>query len=163
MNTAAIPQPSPRAGLIDLVGLLFTVLALVVAYKLSRPAPLIPVTELPAATCDLQREACHLSLPGGDWLELHITDRPVRPNQPFVVEARRSGDQIQPLSISMRGVEIEMNSAATAFEPDDKGGYRVESSLPICTANRMTWELSVQLEADGKRLRWPLFFATEMG
>lgn len=162
MNTATL-HASPRAGLIDLVGLLLTVLALLVAYKLTRPPPVIPVTDLPAATCDLQRETCRLALPGGKRLELRIVGRPIRPNQPFVVEAQSDDGALQPLDIALRGVEIEMSSPAKGFQPDGKGGYRAETTLPICTVSRMTWEVSVRLEADGQHLRWPLFFVTEAG
>ncbi len=128
--SAAIHAPSLRAGLVDLVGLLLTVLALLVAYKLTRPPPVIPVTDLPAATCDLQREACRLDLPGGASLELHIVGRPIRPNQPFVVEARSDDGALQPLDMALRGVEIEMASPAKAFQPDGHGNYRVETALP---------------------------------
>ncbi|UCV27335.1 hypothetical protein [Ferribacterium limneticum] len=157
----AIPAPSPRAGLVDLVGLLLTVLALVVTYKLTRPPPVIPVTDLPAATCDLQRETCHLALPGGGTLELRVAGRPVRPNQPFVIEARSENTTLHPLEVVIRGIEVVMSNTAKPFEPDGQGGYRLETSLPICTVSRMTWEVSVTLEADGEHLRWPLFFVTE--
>lgn len=156
----AIIAPSPRAGLVDLVGLLLTVLALVVAYKLTRPPPVIPVTDLPAATCDPQREPCRLTLPGGAMLELTFAGRPLRPALPFVVAARSSADLV-PLTIAIRGIEIEMASPAQAFQPDGSGAYRAESALPVCTVSRMTWEVSVVFEANGERLRWPLFFATE--
>ena len=159
----ALHTPSPRASLIDLVGLLLTVLALIVAYKLTRPPPVIPITDLPAATCDLQRETCHLALPGGQSLELHLDGRPVRPNQPFVVTVRSDSDTLRPLEISMRGIEIEMRSAAQPFQADGNGAYQATTTLPICTVNRMTWEVSVILQAGGERLRWPLFLVTESG
>ncbi len=162
MHTATLGT-QPRAGLVDLLGLLLTVLALVVAYKLARPLPPIPVSELPAATCDLQRETCRLDLPGGRSLELHIAGRPIRPNQPFVVEARSDDGSLQPLDIALRGVDIQMASPTQAFQPDGRGGYRAETALPVCTVSRMTWEASVQLQVGGERLRWPLFFVTEAG
>ena len=156
----AILAPAPRAGLVDLVGLLLTVLALVVAYKLMRPPPVVPVRDLPAATCDLQRESCRLDLPSGATLELNVARRPLHPAQPFVVAASSSADLV-PLTIAIRGIEIEMASPAQAFQPDGGGAYRAETALPVCTVSRMTWEVSVVLEAAGQRLRWPLFFATE--
>ena len=156
----AIPAPAPRAGLVDLVGLLLTVLALVVAYKLTRPPPVVPVRDLPTATCDLQRESCRLTLPGGAMLELTVAGRPLRPALPLFVAARSSGD-LMPLTIAIRGIEIEMASATQAFQPDGSGAYRAEAALPLCTVSRMTWEVSVVLETDGGRLRWPLLFTTE--
>jgi hypothetical protein len=156
--------PSPPAALIDLVGLLLSLLALVVAYKLTRPPPAVPVTDLPPAACDLQRETCRLELPGKQALELRIPDRPVRPNQAFVVEARSDGDaQFRPLALAIRGIEIKMDSATTNFEPDGSGGYRVRTYLPVCTVSKMTWEISVVLEADRQHLRWPLLITTESG
>ncbi len=159
----AVHAPSPRAGLVDLVGLLLTVLALVVAYKLTRPAPAIPVTDLPAATCDLQRETCRLTLPGGQSLELRLDGQPVHPNRPFVVEARSDSDSLRPVEISMHGIEIEMSSTAQPFQAIGDGAYRAAAMLPICTVKRMTWEVSVILQAGSERWRWPLVLVTESG
>lgn len=161
--SGAAASSAPLAGLTDLVGLLLTLLALVVAYKLTRPPPVVPVTDLPVARCDLQREPCQLSLPDGELLEVSIASHPVRPNQPFTLTARSQNATLQPLAVAIHGIEIDMGSAAKAFEPDETGGYRVETSLPICTVGRMTWELSVTLQAGNRHLRWPLRFVTEPG
>ena len=162
VSTAAY-APAPRAGLIDLVGLLLTVLALLVAYKLTRPAPAIPVTDLPAASCDLQHETCRLMLPGGQSLTLRIDGHPARPNQPFVIEAQSDNTVLRPLEVSMRGIEIDMSSSAQPFQADGNGAYQATTTLPICTVKRMTWEVSVILQAGSERLRWPLFLTTESG
>jgi len=162
VNAAACTS-SPPAGLIDLIGLLLTALALVVTYKLTRPPPMAPATELPAATCDLQRETCRLALANGQALALRIPERPVRPNQPFVIEARSEGGSLLPLEVSIHGLEVEMSSPGKAFASDGNGGYRAETTLPVCTVNRMRWEVRVVLEANGEHLRWPLLFATESG
>ena len=52
MTTPAPPR-SASAGLGDLIGLLLTLLALVVAWKLAVPRPATPIAVLPVAACDL--------------------------------------------------------------------------------------------------------------
>lgn len=157
------PRPtfSPSAGLGDLLGLLFTLLALLVAYKLAVPRPAAPVATLPPAACDLQRETCRVQLADNSSIELRIPGRPVVPNRTFIIEGSIAGGKIELLEVDVRGVDIDVSSPPAAFARSAGAHYRAEINLPFCTASRMVWQITVLLLNDGRTLKWPLQFHTE--
>ncbi len=164
---ASLPGPAGRNALSlraghDLIGLLLTLLALVVAGKLAVPRTLPPPIELPPAACDLQRQDCRLLLPGGA-IELRLPERPVAPNRPFVVEGRSEGKGVRLLSLSLQGIELSMDGTPAAFAREDDGAYRARTGIPLCTESRMTWRMRVRLDIDGQGYEWPLLFRTEGG
>lgn len=144
----------------DIFGLLFTLLALVIAAKLAIPRPQPAPTPLPVATCDLQRESCRLVLPGNGSFDLRLAAAPVAPNRPFSVEFSGASAGIRPLSQEIRGVEIDMGSPSAAFSVDSGGTYRSVANIPLCTLQRMTWRLTVRFESAGQWFEWPLIFQT---
>jgi hypothetical protein len=159
--TAPAPPRSASAGLGDLIGFLLTLLALVVAWKLAVPRPATPIAILPAAACDLQRESCRLTLGDNTRVDLRIPGRPVVPNQPFVIEANVAGGDVRLLEVDVQGVEVDIGTPPTAFASAENGAYRTQLNLPLCTTNRMTWQMTVLLMIDGRYQRWPLRFHTE--
>jgi hypothetical protein len=165
---ASLPGPAGRHALSlraghDLIGLLLTLLALVVAGKLAIPRELPPPIELPPAACDLQRQDCRLALPGGGAIELRLPERPVAPNRAFVVEGRSEGKNVRLLSLSLQGVELGMDGTPATFVPEADGTYRARTGIPLCTVSRMTWRMRVRLGVDGQSYEWPLLFRTEGG
>lgn len=158
---AEASQPGPPARLWqDLLGVLFTLLALVIAAKLAIPKALPPATLLPAGNCDLQREDCRLLLPGDLLLEVRLSTRRVVPNQAFTVDVVHADARIRPLAQEIRGIELDMGSPPAAFSADAGGHLRSPARIPLCTTSRMTWRLALRLDVDGKLLEWPLFFQT---
>lgn len=171
MAAATLPLAGPAAprrllspaAWQDLLGLLFVALTLLVAGKLAVPRPAVPVTTLPLAACDLQREACRLRLPDGGSIELAVAGPAISPSQPFVLTGHSDRNDVRLLELAIRGVEQDLSSAPRPFRSAGNGAFRADASLPLCTVSRMTWQLSVLLEADGRRLRWPLRFQTASG
>ena len=158
--TQTLPLPARFA---DLPGLLLTLLALLVAYKLGVPQPPPPVTSLPTALCDLQRENCRLTLPGNLTVDLKIADRPAVPNQTFVLEAATNDERIRLIKLEMQGLDVEMSGAPIAFDAFGAGFFRTRAGFPVCTVRRMTWQMNVGLTVDNQHLNWPLRFQTESG
>ena len=158
--TPSAPPRSASPALGDLIGLLLTLLALVVAWKLAVPraAPAIPT--LPAAACDLQREDCQLALGDNIRVDLRIPGRPIIPNQPFVIAADVAGD-VRLLEVEVQGVEVDIGTPPTAFTSLEYGAYRTQLNLPLCTTSRMTWQMTVLLMIDGRYRKWPLRFQTK--
>lgn len=147
----------------DLLGLLFVALTLLVAGKLAVPRPAVPVAALPPAACDLQREVCRLSLPDGGSVELAVAGPAIRPSQPFVLIGHSDRRDVRLLELAIRGIEQDVSGAPRPFQRSGNGFFRTDASLPLCTLSRMTWQLSVLIEADGRRLRWPLRVHTDSG
>jgi hypothetical protein len=159
--TTPAPTLSASGGLVDLIGLLLTLLALVIAWKLAAPRPAMPIPTLPLSACDLQRESCRLTLADATRVDLSIPGRPVVPNQPFVVEGSVAGGDVRLLEVEVRGIEVEIGSPPTAFASADDGAYRTRLDLPLCATSRMTWQMTVLLMIDGRYRKWPLRFHTE--
>jgi len=161
--TAPTPAPSrsASAGLGDLIGLLLTLLALVVAWKLAVPRPAAPIATLPPAACDLQRESCRLTLGDNTRVELRIPGRPIIPNQTFVIEGNVAGGDVRLLEVDVQGVEVDIGTPPTTFISTGNGAYRTQLNLPLCTTSRMTWQMTVLLMVDGHYRKWPLRFHTE--
>lgn len=163
MKTPASPAlaRAPNAGLGDLLGLLLTLLALVIAWKLAMPRPATPVATLPVATCDLQRETCRLTLGDANHINLRIPERPILPNQPFTIEGDVTGSAVRLVAAEVRGVEVDVGTPPSAFSGAGSDTYRTALSLPFCTTNRTTWQMTILLTIDGRDLKWPLQFQTE--
>jgi hypothetical protein len=159
--TPSAPPRSASPALGDLIGLLLTLLALVVAWKLAVPraAPAIPT--LPPVACDLQREDCHLTLGDNSRVDLRIPGRPIVPNQAFVIEAGVAGGDVRLLEVEVQGVEVDVGTPPTAFVSTEYGAYRTQLNLPLCTTSRMTWQMTVLLMIDGRYRKWPLRFQTK--
>jgi hypothetical protein len=159
--TTPAPTRSTSAGLGDLIGLLLTLLALVVAWKLAVPRTVPAIPTLPPTACDLQREGCRLTLGDNARVDLRIPGRPIVPNQPFVIEANVAGGNVRLLEVEVRGIEVDIGSPPTTFASAEDGAYRTQLNLPLCTTSRMTWQMTVLLMIDGRYQRWPLQFHTE--
>ena len=168
MKTPASTRPpgaAPGGGFGDLLGLLLTLLALVIVWKLAVPRPAAPVATLPVAACDLQRESCRLTLDdvtGIDLrIDLHLPERPIVPNQPFTIEGHVTGSTVRLLAAEVRGVDVDVGTPPGTFSGAGNDTYRALLSLPFCTTSRTTWQMTILLSIDGRDLKWPLQFQTE--
>ena len=168
MKTPASTRPPdtvPGGRLSDLLGLLLTLLALVIAWKLAVPRPAAPVATLPVATCDLQRESCRLTLDDATGIDLridmHLPERPIVTNQPFTIEGHVTGSAVRLLAAEVHGVDVDVGTPPSAFTGIGNDTYRTLLSLPFCTTSRTTWQMTILLSIDGRDLQWPLQFQTE--
>ncbi len=118
-----------------------------------------PVTRLATVTdCDLQRQDCDLSLPGGGSLRVRFNDRPVRAMDEFLVDMRAPGGRVRKLVA--RGVNMEMGYNEFLIEEVGESVYRAQVLLPICIRSRMVWDLHVYVEVGGRRFDAPFRFET---
>ena len=78
--------------LMDVIGILLIALVVVVGYKLSPLLlPRADVVIQPDPACDLQRQACAVTLPAGGSAELAMTPRPIPMAMPFEVQVTTGG------------------------------------------------------------------------
>lgn len=157
----ASPGAAPPRLAQDLLGFLLTLLALLIAFKMTRPISPPQLTLLPPASCDLQREPCQLTLPSNLRVTLSVPGRPIAPNQSFVIEARSEQGRIQLLSAQIHGVETPLTGNVAAFSDRGDDSFSARGNIPLCTTSRMNWQLRVLLRLDGQYLEWPLPFQTE--
>ena len=149
--TPSAPPRSASPALGDLIGLLLTLLALVVAWKLAVPRAVPAIPTLPAAACDLQREDCRLTLGDNSRVDLRIPGRPIVPNQPFVIEASVAGGDVRLLEVEVQGVEVNIGSPPTVFASAEDG------DLPDTAQPALVHHQSHDLANDGVAIdRWAL-------
>ncbi len=120
-----------------------------------------PVSErLPLDDCDLNRQVCRRSLPGGGELEFGITPRPIPLVSPLTLEVRVRGVEPEKVEVDFSGVTMNMGYNRPVLERVEKGLYRGEGFLPVCIRQRMDWEARVLLHLPGRVLAVPWRFDT---
>ena len=144
----------------DLIGLLVTLLALVVSYKLGTAQPVDRYTRLPEDACNLQSEACRIVLPDGSQLTLQAPTAPIAPNQPLIVEAGGLAAATELIGIEVRATSVATGSNKAEFSPAENGRFRAMTSLPLCTSNATTWQLDLLFASGGRQYRLPMAFST---
>jgi hypothetical protein len=149
-----------RKLLIDAIGVLLIALVVVVGYKLS--PILIPKADLtvqPDPACDLHRQACAVTVPGGGRIELSAGNSPIPMVKPFTVQVAVSG--LSPSRVEVDFTGIEMNMGLNRPQLADQGGgrYSAQASLPVCITGSMDWQATVLIETGSQRIAIPYRFS----
>lgn len=110
------------------------------------------------AGCDLHRQACGATLPGGGRIELSIMPRPIPMVQPLVVEVRVSGIEAGKADIDFAGVGMNMGYNRQPLAPAGDGRFTGSASLPVCITGSMAWQTTVLVEAGRQKISVPFRF-----
>ena len=113
----------------------------------------------PLAGCDLNVQACAAELPGGGRIELSITPRPIPVVKPLRVSAQLVGTSADALEIDFSGVSMDMGYQRQRLVADDHGDFSGETMLPVCVTGRMTWQATLLIDRDHRRIAVPFRFA----
>lgn len=147
--------------LIDAIGFLLIALVVVVGYKLSPILlPKADVSVFPDATCDLQREACSVALPGGGQVELVMGTRPIPMVKPFRVEVKVTGTEPKLVEVDFAGIDMNMGLNRPVFQKQADGLYAAEVTLPVCISGLMDWQVTVLLEIGSQHIAIPYRFSS---
>lgn len=147
--------------LIDLVGLLLIALVVVVGYKLSPILmPGADVTIQPDPGCDLRRQSCAVTLPGGGRVELGSSVRPIPLVKPFDVLVDVTGIEPRRVEVDFAGIEMNMGLIRPQLSARAPGRYAAEVTLPVCITGQMEWQATVLLDTGGERIAIPFRFQT---
>lgn len=150
---------STRSLLVDIAIVLALGLIAVVGYKYSPLLlPKADLTLTPAAGCDLNREACHVDVPGGGRIELVLAPHPIPVVRPLQVTATFSALAPSKVEIDFQGVVMEMGYNRVTLVPDGNGRYQGEATIPVCVTGRMQWRATLAVESDSKRISVPFLF-----
>lgn len=146
--------------LIDLIGLELMALIVVVGYKFSPVLlPKVDVVVQPDPACNLQVQACKVTLPGGGEIELNLGGQPVPLVKPFAFEVRAK--DLAPSRIEVDFAGIDMNMGLNRPELKAQGGrFTGETTLPVCITGLMDWQATVLVETGKERIAIPYRFAT---
>lgn len=147
--------------LIDLIGLLLIALVVVVGYKLS--PLLLPRADMvvqPDPACNLQRQACAVTLPAGGTVELAMGTRPIPMVRPFEVQVATSGFSPSRVEVDFAGIEMNMGLIRPELAARDKGRFAAQATLPVCITGAMDWQVTVLIENGGERIAIPYRFSS---
>jgi len=148
-----------RKILIDVIGVLLIGLVVVVGYKLSPMLlPKADMTVQPDPTCDLQRQACAVRLPGGGSVELAMGSHPIPLVKPFEVLVSTTGISPSRVEIDFAGVEMGMGYNRPVLAARGEGRFMTEAMLPVCVTGQMEWQATLLLETGSERIAIPFRF-----
>jgi hypothetical protein len=147
--------------LIDLIGLLLIALVVVVGYKLSPLLlPRADVVVQPDPVCNLQRQACSVSLPAGGTVELAMGTRPIPMVKPFEVQVTTSGFSPGRVEVDFAGIEMNMGLNRPELAARGNGRFAAQVTLPVCITGAMDWQVTVLIENGGERIAIPWRFSS---
>ncbi|MDP3483213.1 MAG: hypothetical protein Q8S05_07910 [Sulfuricella sp.] len=144
------------------IALLAAALAITAAVKLS---PLLnPPQEISLplnSACDLHQGPCAAPLPGGGRLEFTIEPRPIQVLKPLKLQVRVTGFKAGAVEVDFAGVDMKMAFNRPRLVPGKDGLFTGEATLPVCVRDKMSWQATVLVESDGKRIAVPFRFETK--
>ena len=147
--------------LIDLIGLLLIALVVVVGYKLSPLLlPRADVVVQPDPACDLQRQACAVTLPAGGTVELAMGTRPIPMVKPFEVQVTTSGFSPGRVEVDFAGIEMNMGLIRPELAALGNGRFAAAATLPVCITGAMDWQATVLIENGNERIAIPYRFSS---
>ncbi|MDD5249141.1 MAG: hypothetical protein PHY45_09155 [Rhodocyclaceae bacterium] len=120
--------------------------------------PKSDVTANPDAGCDLHRQACGATLPGGGRVELAITPQPIPTLRPFDIEVRVAGVEAKKAALDLAGATMNMGYNRADLTASGAGRFAGSASLPVCVSGAMSWRATVLLETDRQRIAVPFRF-----
>ena len=118
------------------------------------------VAATPDPACDLHRQACSATLPGGGRVELAIGPRPIPTMQPLQVDIRVDGLSANKAEIDFAGVGMNMGYNRPQLPQLAPGRFGGNASLPVCVTGAMRWRATVLLETERQRIAIPFLFET---
>lgn len=150
-----------RKILIDVIGILLIALVVVVGYKLS--PLLLPKADIvvqPDQACNLQRQACAVTLPAGGTIELAMGTRPIPMVKPFEVQVATSGFSPSRVEVDFAGIEMNMGLIRPELAARGNGRFAAQVTLPVCITGAMDWQVTVLIENGGERIAIPYRFSS---
>ena len=146
----------------SIVALLATALAITAAVKLSPLLNPPQKVSLPLnAACNLNQGPCVASLPGGGHLELSLDPRPIPVLKPLKLQVRTTGFKTGSVEVDFTGMDMKMAFNRPRLVPGKDGLFAGEATLPVCVRDQMTWQATVLVKSDGKRIEAPFRFETK--
>ncbi|HIE55769.1 MAG TPA: hypothetical protein EYP90_11415, partial [Chromatiaceae bacterium] len=93
--------------------------------------------------CDLQKQSCRRSLPGGGELEFSITPRPIPLVSPLDLQVEVKGLEVRGVEVDFSGVTMNMGYNRPRLQKVSGTLFKGEGLLPVCIRQRMDWEARV--------------------
>ena len=116
---------------------------------------------LPLSACDLNREACRVTLPDGTTLTAEISPRPIAVMRPLTVRLSWQDGEADRVSLDIVGLDMEMGINRNDLRETGAGQYLGQATLPVCVTGAMRWRAEFILANGDERMIVPFVFSSE--
>ena len=142
-------------------GLLIVIMLFAAYYKTeqARKNTIISKVE-PDKTCDLQKNACSLNLPGGAKVTLSIAPKPIPLVKKITITVNTSLIDAENVAVDFKGTTMNMGPNNVTLKSAQPGVYTGQGMLPVCIRNSMEWQADVYLQTSEGIVVAPFIFET---
>ncbi|MDP2811699.1 MAG: hypothetical protein Q8O34_16295 [Rhodocyclaceae bacterium] len=125
--------------------------------------PKADVAATPMAGCNLHRQPCAATLPGGAAIELSVTPRPIPMIRPLRLEVAVTGIEARKVEIDFAGKDMNMGYNRPVLAAEGPGRFVGQTTLPVCVTGEMAWKATVLVETGRERIAAPFLFYSNQG
>ncbi|NOQ77868.1 MAG: hypothetical protein GQ546_00550 [Gammaproteobacteria bacterium] len=114
----------------------------------------------PDKSCDLQKTACTLKLPGGGEVTLDIQPKPIPLVQNINITVNTDVIKAEAVSVDFKGTTMNMGPNNVRLKSSTPNVYSGKGMLPVCIRNSMEWQADVYLQTSEGIIIAPFIFVT---
>jgi len=142
-------------------GLLIIILLLVGYYKveIARKNTILARID-PDKSCDLQKTACTLLLPGDGKVTLNIQPKPIPLVQNFSIQVNTQAINTELVSVDFKGTSMNMGPNNVTLKASSANKFSGTGMLPVCIRNSMQWQADVYIQTSDGIVVAPFIFTT---
>lgn len=111
-------------------------------------------------SCDLQKTACTLKLPGGGEVTLDIQPKPIPLVQNINITVNTDVIKAEAVSVDFKGTTMNMGPNNVRLKSSTPNVYSGKGMLPVCIRNSMEWQADVYLQTSEGIIIAPFIFVT---
>ncbi|MCU7800103.1 MAG: hypothetical protein KZQ70_08145 [gamma proteobacterium symbiont of Lucinoma myriamae] len=114
----------------------------------------------PDKSCDLQKTACTLKLPGGGKVTLDIQPKPIPLVQNIDITINTEVLKAEAVTVDFKGTTMNMGPNNVTLKASTPELYSGKGMLPVCIRNSMEWQADVYLQTSEGIIVAPFIFVT---
>jgi len=110
--------------------------------------------------CDLQKEACNVTLKDGSNITLSINPRPIPLMKPINLLVKTKNINLKDLDLKVFATNMNMGLIETTLNKTSKNRYEGKITLPACIVGNMIWDVNIIANEPTKSLGATFEFQT---
>lgn len=114
----------------------------------------------PDKSCDLQKSACSLKVPGGGEVTLSIEPRPIPLVQKINIKVNTRAIDTETVTVDFKGTTMNMGPNNVSLKTLQTGKFEGQGMLPVCIRNSMEWRADVYVQTNKGIVVAPFIFVT---
>ena len=142
-------------------GLLIVIMVFSAWYKTELGKKNNVIARIPTdKSCDLQKTACSLVVPGGGEVTLSIEPRPIPLVQDISIKVKTSAIDAETIAVDFKGTTMNMGPNNVTLKTHQPGVFTGKGMLPVCIRNSMEWQADVYVQTSEGIVVVPFVFVT---